>query len=268
MTNQEIKSFSLRQLSGNWGALIIGVLLFSFLYFIPLGLFVFLGNVIFLLIADPQSFFAIPGADLFFSFIQDCSPMALGIATAVLLFLACYLGVSFGLSSQKMMIRIARGAKVHFYDIFRDLWITDQWWAFFRLLLLQFLINLVISIPSGVCEYMYGIDSVNSSLVEMITGTIRFFVSLYLIFSSYALADHKNMGAFEAIRTSVHLMRNRKLRLFLFQLSFIGWFLLCTVSCGIALFFVLPYFAEALTIFYLSAYSEDYETPAGEVYDV
>ena len=46
------------------------------------------------------------------------------------------------------------------------------------------------------------------------------------------------------------MMKGRRLRLFLLDLSFIGWFLLTGVTFGIAGLYVIPYFKAADTEFY------------------
>ena len=68
--------------------------------------------------------------------------------------------------------------------------------------------------------------------------------------SYYVLADHDNVGANGAIRQSKRLMHKNKFRYFCLQLSFIGWAILCTFTCGIGYFFLYPYMAASSAVFY------------------
>lgn len=68
--------------------------------------------------------------------------------------------------------------------------------------------------------------------------------------SYYVLADHDNVGANGAIRQSKQLMHKNKFRYFCLQLSFIGWAILCTFTCGIGYFFLYPYMAASSAVFY------------------
>jgi uncharacterized membrane protein len=66
----------------------------------------------------------------------------------------------------------------------------------------------------------------------------------------YLLKDHPEMSATEAITESRRMMNGNKMRLFRLNLSFIGWYLLCFVTFGIALLWVLPYYHTACAAFY------------------
>ena len=54
----------------------------------------------------------------------------------------------------------------------------------------------------------------------------------------------------DVIKTSMAMMDGNKMRLFKLMLSFIGWFILCSFTFGLAYFFVLPYFMAAVVEFY------------------
>lgn len=66
----------------------------------------------------------------------------------------------------------------------------------------------------------------------------------------YILDDHPEIGAWEASRRSQVMMRGYKWRLFLLDLSFIGWFLLSILTLGIGLLWLIPYFSTARAAFY------------------
>lgn len=62
--------------------------------------------------------------------------------------------------------------------------------------------------------------------------------------------NNKPVSSLEAISESRHLMKGHKLELFFFNLSFVGWFLLGIISCGIGLLWIIPYYSTAKAEFY------------------
>ncbi len=66
----------------------------------------------------------------------------------------------------------------------------------------------------------------------------------------YILADHPEMGGYEAICASAKLMRGKKWRLFCLDFSFIGWLILCTLTFGILYLWVGPAMQTARASFY------------------
>ncbi len=57
----------------------------------------------------------------------------------------------------------------------------------------------------------------------------------------YILADNPNIGAIRAIDLSRNIMRGNKWRMFVLDLSFLGWYFLGALCLGIGVFFVNPY---------------------------
>lgn len=66
----------------------------------------------------------------------------------------------------------------------------------------------------------------------------------------YLLKDHPELKFNAAIEESMRLMSGNKMRLFLLDLSFIGWFLLGIITFGIAFLWVTPYWNTARAAFY------------------
>jgi uncharacterized membrane protein len=66
----------------------------------------------------------------------------------------------------------------------------------------------------------------------------------------YILADDPNVGPLEAIRKSKQMMLGKKGKLFCLHLRFIGWWLLCILSCGIGFLWLTPYVYAATVHFY------------------
>ncbi|MEN9406243.1 MAG: hypothetical protein RLZ12_527 [Bacillota bacterium] len=93
------------------------------------------------------------------------------------------------------------------------------------------------------------------SSVLILLWSLLFFIPGIVKAYSYALApylivDDKQLGALEAIAKSKELMHGKKGSLFLLDLSFLGWYLLCLPTIGLALFWVWPYHKLSKILFY------------------
>jgi len=75
-------------------------------------------------------------------------------------------------------------------------------------------------------------------------------VSLILSQVFFILADKKTYSGLEAIKMSWNLMKNKKTKLFLLQLSFIGWVILSILTLFIGFIFLQPYIYTTLSKFY------------------
>lgn len=85
------------------------------------------------------------------------------------------------------------------------------------------------------------------SLLLIIPGIIAAY-SYSLTF--YIIKDNPEIGAMEALRRSKQMMKGFKGKLFLLQLSFIGWALLCILTVGIGFLWLMPYIKTAEAQFY------------------
>ncbi|MCH5187636.1 MAG: DUF975 family protein [Oscillospiraceae bacterium] len=66
----------------------------------------------------------------------------------------------------------------------------------------------------------------------------------------YIVAENPGMRAREAIRLSGEMMQGFKWQAFVLWLSFIGWYFLGALCCGIGVLFVLPYYHATETLLY------------------
>lgn len=66
----------------------------------------------------------------------------------------------------------------------------------------------------------------------------------------FIIAENEEIGPLEAITRSKEMMRGNKWKLFCLFCRFIGWFLLCILSCGIGFLWFGPYMAVSLAGFY------------------
>ncbi len=104
----------------------------------------------------------------------------------------------------------------------------------------------------------YGIALPVMSLVFLyiFLWTLLFFIPGIIKGYSYALTqyisiDNQELKADECINQSIRMMNGNKWRLFLLDLSFIGWYLLAIfLTLGIGLLWVAPYHETARILFY------------------
>ena len=68
----------------------------------------------------------------------------------------------------------------------------------------------------------------------------------------YIKLDEPALTAKECIDRSRSIMDGYKMKLFLLDLSFIGWYIIGTLACGIGILFVYPYHMTARANFYES----------------
>lgn len=81
----------------------------------------------------------------------------------------------------------------------------------------------------------------------------------------YISAENPNMSAKEVMEKSAEMMDGYKMEYFKLTLSFIPWMMLCCVTCGIALFYVIPYMNATYVEFYYNL--KDLTSPNFEQYD-
>lgn len=84
-------------------------------------------------------------------------------------------------------------------------------------------------------------------LLLIIPGLI---MSYAYMMTFYVLADDPQVGPLEAIRRSRDMMRGHKWKLFCLFCRFIGWGLLCLLTCGIGYLWLMPYMQAATAHFY------------------
>lgn len=88
------------------------------------------------------------------------------------------------------------------------------------------------------------------TLLFIIPGIVKFF-SYYFV--PYILADSPGVTAVEAISISSRMTRGYKWRIFVFILSWLGWWLLSVITLGIVwIFYAGPYYNTAVGVLYLN----------------
>jgi len=104
--------------------------------------------------------------------------------------------------------------------------------------------NMAQKVSAGLSVYVY---TFLWALLFVIPGIIA---SYSYALTYYILKDNPNINPNEAIARSKNIMKGHKMELFLLDLSFIGWIILGVLSCGIGLFWVVPYMQTARAKFY------------------
>jgi uncharacterized membrane protein len=99
------------------------------------------------------------------------------------------------------------------------------------------------------------------SMLFFIPGLVK---SYSYSMTYYILKDNPEMSANDAITESRKMMDGNKWRLFCLDFSFIGWFLLSGLTCGLLFFFVVPYMQAAHAAFYESLKGAPVEAEATE----
>lgn len=250
MSNYEIKGFARRQLKGNWGAIILALIISGL---ILIALTTCLSAVVLIALISPAYAFSI----LQGSSAQFLYPLS-GMIAAGLLFLLVYVTAGFGLGLNRMFLSAARGHRVYATQIFAGFRDTEHLRHYFGAMLILWLIELILSIPDLYTGIRFTVTSPDYKATSFITSIVSMILALFIALTLPSSADHRDFSGFKAFRTSLYLMRNRKLRFFSLILGFFGWMLLVIVTAGIAGFYVFPYMQMSKTIFYLSAYSEEY----------
>ena len=97
------------------------------------------------------------------------------------------------------------------------------------------------------------------SLLLIIPGIVKgysYAMTPYIV--SDMVASGKSVGATDGINASKELMNVHKMDLFIFDLSFLGWYILGSIPAGIGLLWVIPYYQTAKANFYRNLAGDRY----------
>jgi uncharacterized membrane protein len=85
------------------------------------------------------------------------------------------------------------------------------------------------------------------SLLLIVPGVVKSYAYAQMF---YLLADNPKLDPGEAQKKSIAMMNGHKGEMFLLHLSFIPWFLLVGITCGLAMIYVGPYFEATMAKYY------------------
>jgi uncharacterized membrane protein len=139
---------------------------------------------------------------------------------------------AFSIALVIIFLKLADGVKPEISELFQHF---NKFWAAFKVTFL-----------TGLFTWLW-------SLLLVIPGIIK---ALSYSMSMYILAENPDMPALEAIDRSKKMMNGHKMELFVLGLSFIGWYLLSTITFGIALIYAVPFMNATMANFYNSIKGE------------
>ncbi|MCM1114058.1 MAG: DUF975 family protein [Clostridium sp.] len=84
--------------------------------------------------------------------------------------------------------------------------------------------------------------------ILLIVPGVIYWLSTY--FTYEILSDNPNMNFNEAMQLSKKMVKGNRTELFVLELSFIGWYLLCIVTLGLASIYVAPYVYTTKALYY------------------
>ncbi|CEK38950.1 DUF975 family protein [Paraclostridium sordellii] len=145
---------------------------------------------------------------------------------------------------------------------FRDLIVDKS--SFFKSFLYTLILSLIsfviafitifflISIGTGMLLSNGSLSTYAFIVIAVVSLVILLTEILILAISQtpYLILENPSMGVFEAIKLSMNIMKGNKCKLFILELSFIGWAILALLTFGIGFFWLEPYIMLTKANFY------------------
>jgi uncharacterized membrane protein len=123
-----------------------------------------------------------------------------------------------------------------------------------------FVLGLMVAaaVPGAIIGLVAGLVTNNLTIGLVVGGVLAgipaivmgWIMGLGYAMTYYLLADNPALGALEPIMQSWRMMRGFKGKLFCLNLRFIGWALLCILTCGIGFLWLVPYMQVSFARFY------------------
>lgn len=113
---------------------------------------------------------------------------------------------------------------------------TDDLKKYYPMFVRLFLIDLL----AGIFIMLWSILLVIPGIIAAISYSMIYFIAV----------DDESLSSSEVLKKSKEMMNGHKWEYFVFQLSFIGWEILCTLTCGILLIWIFPYMTAANVMYY------------------
>lgn len=153
-----------------------------------------------------------------------------------------YIKAASGEANIKSIIEVFKSES--YLNVVKTLFMRDLFlllWSLFYIIPIVVLTVLSIFIK----EFAYAVPL---SLLGMIPMLIKHY-SYYM--TDYLIAENPAMNWKDCIRISEKMMSSVRFQTFVLELSFVGWFLLGVLCCGIGTLFVTPYMEATITQLYL-----------------
>ncbi len=260
LRNADLKRIARQSLTGRYGTMIGVWLLLSVFSLVISYLFSFIGNQLFLMCAVT---------------FETNSEILRYSLSFVLNFIASLLSCLFTVGGAKAFIQLLYGQSVHVSMVFYGFRHHPD-----RIMLTNIpviLITLACSIPMTVYsqmylnymnQYMEFLNNLNNAvtpdaipmmpvslmiwaLISMAASIVMLFAVLPFAMVDYLLAEMEDASPKDVLRTGFTMMKGHKMRYLGLTISFLGWIFLGIFTCGIALFWVMPYMQATIAAFYL-----------------
>ncbi len=215
-TNQEYKNAALAALKGRWAPALVSAVVFFLIIYVPLGL-IFTGESLKTQILDIKKM------------LLATRLLTLGY---YLFMLFVVVPLSIGIANSFRLLYEKGDDKLtsNMFNISFEDYLHKVW----TVLLMDIKIFLW-------------------SLLFVIPGIIK---AMEYSMTSYIMVEHPELTAREAIKASSRMMKGHRYDLFWLYLSFFGWYLLATLTLGIGMFWLVPYFCTTDVAFYESIKDE------------
>ena len=93
-------------------------------------------------------------------------------------------------------------------------------------------------------------------IIAIAVGVVAYIISLFYAMAPLIILKEPDIKPVDALKKSRIMMNGNKLRLFIFELTYIGWFLLCIITFGIMTVYVAPYYMYAKVMLLNQIYEE------------
>lgn len=216
MTRAELKTLAKQQLRGNWLLALVASLLVTVIIsaITSIGMYVNFfsrGASLLAIMAGDIPYIPSFGGSVFYLI---CTIIAAFVAGVLALGLA------------KFYLNLTRNIMPEINTVFGYFpYILKAFGLTFMVGLFTFLWSLLLIVPGIVAAYRYRM-------------------------AWYIMADDPEIGIMEAISQSKQMMMGHKGELFILDLSFIGWALLCGLTCGIGYLWLAPYMETTYANYY------------------
>ena len=130
--------------------------------------------------------------------------------------------------------------------------------------LCTFILNIVSGKDASISDIFAGFNGkviIKSFIIMILTSiaiTIGYIILiipgiiLSIMFSQsfFILVDNNDLSAIDCMKLSCEMMKGNKMYFFVMILSFLGWYILGAVTCGIGFLWIAPYYNITLGNFY------------------
>ena len=123
-------------------------------------------------------------------------------------------------------------------------WLWLFLWGLIAVPILIGLILLYTVLPVSISDSTIG---ALTPIVLLICLIPMFIKSIEYSFVFFFVSEFSEIGIRKALRLSITIAKGHRWNIFVLDLSFIGWFLLCAISFGIGFLWILPYYYLTLT---------------------